>query len=322
MISQLDEPCWTISPVSDTSDHHPSGVHGISAAVPPPGGPLLTTAVLASPCWTAACDHPGCGALFLEDGDPDAAAVMHAPGETVLRAWLTAGGWAHRQDGRAWCHEHQADRGILEAAAAVTRHAATFARTERAVVTLPDGTAETDSDHAAHLAWLAPAIAAATEPGLDPVLVSAYAAVHDAVEVFAGDTPTITITDAERARKHDRETAARWLWHDSLDVQLPWLPGMIDRYESQEDPEARFVKAADKVAPKLVHYLNGARDLHAAGVTPGQFSDMTRGQRAALGQYAAEFTALLVVYDQVIAAVHQALTELAGSKTAGGGGRG
>jgi putative hydrolase of HD superfamily len=204
-----------------------------------------------------------------------------------------------------------AHRGILDAALSVTRHAAEFARIERAVVTHTDGTAETDSDHTVHLSWLAPALAAATEPALDPDLVAAYAAVHDAVEVFAGDTPTITITDTERARKHAREKAAQQQWHDDLGVRLPWLPAMIDRYESQADPEARFVKAADKIAPKLLHYLNRARDLYAAGVTPGQFHDMISEQRAALGRYAAEFSALLGVYDHVTTAVHQALAGLA-----------
>lgn len=265
-------------------------------------------------CWTATCDHPGCGAPLLEDGDSGVTSTVHAPDEATIRTWLASGGWADRSDGRAWCREHAADRGILEAALAVTRLAARFARIERAVVTLPDGTAETDSDHTVHLAWLAPALAAVHEPGLDPNLVAAYAVVHDAVEVHAGDTPTITITGQERARKQQREEAALQLWHDELDVQLPWLPAMISRYESQADPEARFVKAADKVAPKLVHYLNRARDLHAAGITPAEFRDMIREQRAALDGYAKEFFALIGVYDQVTGAVSQALAELAGSE--------
>lgn len=217
-----------------------------------------------------------------------------------------------------WHRGHHADQGLLEAILAVTGHAAQFARIERSVVVLPDGTAETDSDHTVHLAWLAPALAAATAPGLDPNLVATFAAVHDAVEVFAGDTPTITITDRERARKHEREKAALRFWHDDLDAQLPWLPVMIDRYESQADPEARFVKAADKVAPKLVSYLNRARDLQAAGVTPDQFRHMIREQRTALDGYAKEFRALLGVYDEVTAAVCQALAELADGETAGG----
>ncbi|MCL2581011.1 MAG: HD domain-containing protein [Streptosporangiales bacterium] len=215
---------------------------------------------------------------------------------------------------RAERREQHAAGELLEAAAAVTRHAARFARIDRSVVTLPDGTAESDSDHTVHLAWLASALASATEPGLDPVLVAAYAVVHDAVEVFADDTPTITITDRERARKHEREQAALLAWHDDLGERLPWLPAMIGRYELQADAEARFVKAADKVAPKLVHHRNSARDLHAAGVTPGQFRDMVREQRASLGTYAEEFAGLLSIYDQVTAAVDRALTGLAGRR--------
>ena len=216
---------------------------------------------------------------------------------------------------RSGRREHHAGQEILEAAIAVTGHAAAFARIGRTVVTLPDGAAESDSDHTVHLAWLAPALAAATEPGLAPALVAAYAVVHDAVEVFAGDTPTITITARERDRKHEREQAALQAWYDDLGARLPWLPAMIGRYELQADAEARFVRAADKLAPKLIHYRNGARDLHAAGVTPGQFRDMVREQRASLGTYAGEFSGLLNVYDQATAAVDQALRELAGRRS-------
>jgi putative hydrolase of HD superfamily len=318
MIAQLDRPCWTASPIRRASGHYADEAQALDAAGPLRAAALLATAVLASPCWTAACDHPGCDAVFREESDPGSAVTVHMPDETTLRACLAGGGWAYGSDGRAWCVRHRADKGTLEAALLVTQYAATFACVERAVVTPPDDTAETDSDHTVHLAWLAPALAAATEPGLDPVLVAAYAVVHDAVEVFAGDTPTITITPAERARKQRREEGARWYWHDGLDAQLPWLPVMIDRYESQADPEARFVKAADKIAPKLKHYLSCASDLHAAGVTPGQFRDMTRQQRAALDGYAKEFPALLGLYEQVTARVCQCLDERAGDSSKAG----
>lgn len=312
MISQLREPCRVPVPHSDTSPHYPGEARARAAAAPGPGMTHPGTAVLAAPCWIATCDHPGCGAPFLEDGDPDGSAVMHAPDETALRAWLTAGGWVYGPGGRSWCHEHRADQSILEAAVTVTRHAARFAGIERSVVTLPDGTPETDSDHTVHLSWLAPALAAATQPGLDPHLVASFAAIHDAVEVHAGDTPTITITADARARKKEREDAAAWLWHDELAAQLAWLPAMIQRYASQSDPEARFTRAVDKLAPKLLHLVNEAGDLHAAGVTPGEFTAMVREQRASFGTYAAEFAGLLSLYDQVTAAVTEALSGLAG----------
>ena len=36
---------------------------------------------------------------------------------------------------------------------------------------------------------------------------------------------------------------------------------MIWRYEQQEEPEARFVRALDKILPKFVHAHNGSADL-------------------------------------------------------------
>lgn len=93
---------------------------------------------------------------------------------------------------------------------------------------------------------------------------------------------------------------------------------MIDRYESQADPEARFVKAADKIAPKLADYMSRASDLHAAGVTPGQFRDMAREQRAALDGCAKEFPALLGLYEQVTADVCRFLDKRADGSTGAG----
>lgn len=185
MITQLDRLCWTASPGSDYR-HYPGEPQALAAVLP--GGVPHVPAALGSPCWTASCDHPGCGIPFPGPSQV-LGAVAHAPDEAAIRAWMPDARWACRADGGTWCPLHQADKGILEAAAEVAVLAGYFACVSRAVVTVADGSAESDSDHTVCLAWLAPALAAATEPGLDPNLIAAYAAVHDAVEVFAGDTP-------------------------------------------------------------------------------------------------------------------------------------
>ena len=121
-----------------------------------------------------------------------AVGASHAPAAAVTATPQAAG------------REEVADAAIRLAALALA-----FGRIDRTACTHPDGTPESDSDHTVMLGWLAPSLAALTEPGLDPHLVAAYALVHDAVEVHAGDTPTLVITSQGRAEKAARERAAR-----------------------------------------------------------------------------------------------------------------
>jgi 5'-deoxynucleotidase YfbR-like HD superfamily hydrolase len=149
------------------------------------------------------------------------------------------------------------------------------------------------------LAWLAPALAAATAPELNPLLVAAYAAVHDAAEVFAGDTPTLRISDGERQAKALREQKAVLRWRDELGGTLPWLPDSITEYETQAAAEARFVRALDKVCPKFLHVINGGQDLLDYGMGSAELAGNLRRQREDIGSYAAEFSGLLALYDEM-----------------------
>jgi putative hydrolases of HD superfamily len=145
---------------------------------------------------------------------------------------------------------------------------------------------------------LAPALAALLYPDtLDAGLVAQFAIVHDAVEVFAGDTPTLRITAEERAAKKEREMAAALPWRDMFLHSLPWLPAMIGRYEVQVEPEARFVRAVDKCCPALTHMSNGAADVGEYGITADEVDTMRPWRRAELAEYAGEFTAILDLRD-------------------------
>jgi len=178
---------------------------------------------------------------------------------------------------------------------AAGEHARDFALVSRTLCELPDGTPESDTDHTVMLAWIAPALAAATEPGLDPGLVAQFALVHDAVEVFAGDTFTLRIDAAGRAAKKAREEQAVRRWHASLGATLPWLPAMISRYEAQREPEARFTRAADKLCPVISHLACESRDMHAFGVTAAELEAILAREMSEMRQYAGEFTRLLAL---------------------------
>jgi putative hydrolase of HD superfamily len=184
-----------------------------------------------------------------------------------------------------------------------------FGRIDRTACRHRDGTPESDSDHTVMLAWLAPSLAAAIAPQLDAGLVAQFAVVHDAVETFAGDTPTLRIGAGELAAKKAREKQAELRWHDELDSTLPWLPAMISRYEAQREPEARFTRAVDKICPKLVHLLNGTADLAGYGITAGELDGILTRQRAGIASYAGEFTLLLDLYDDLARRAMSALRD-------------
>jgi putative hydrolases of HD superfamily len=188
---------------------------------------------------------------------------------------------------------------LADAAELVASLALRFGEIERTACQHPDGRPETDSTHTVMLAWLAPALAALLlyPDVLDPFEVAADAGIHDAVEVFAGDTPTLRITPGERAAKRAREADAVRQWEDALGASLPWLPMMIARYERRETPSARFVWAVDKCLPALVHASNGARDLAEYGVTADEQDERRRHHRAEMSEYAAEFPLLLDLRD-------------------------
>src|SRR5689334_19330112 len=156
---------------------------------------------------------------------------------------------------------------LADAMVDLGRLALAFGRIDRTAVYHPDGvTPESDSDHTVMLGWLACALAARYFPRLDVGLVAQFALVHDAPEVYAGDTPTLRIDAAGRAAKAAREHAAVGRLRAEFADRLPWFVDMITAYEAQVLPEARFVRGLDKVLPKIVHLLDGCTGLREQGM--------------------------------------------------------
>jgi len=201
--------------------------------------------------------------------------------------------------------------GLTDAVTALAGYALAFGRIDRTACLHPDAvTPESDSDHTVMLGWVAPALAGYCGPGLDPGLVAQFALVHDAVEVFAGDTPTLRIDDDGRAAKAARERAAADRWRAEFLGVLPWIPQMIDRYEQQLEPEARFVRAVDKIMPKLVHIQNGCADLRQYGMTAAELQVALDRQRDDIASYAGEFGVLMALRDEMAARVIARLAEV------------
>jgi putative hydrolase of HD superfamily len=168
----------------------------------------------------------------------------------------------------------------------------------------PDGKRhESDTDHTVMLGLVACALAPHVHADLDLGLVAQYALVHDLVEVYAGDTNTLRIDDAGRISKATREAAAEARIDDEFGDTLPWLPRTIAEYEARQTPEARYVKALDKLLPKITHLLNGLATLREQCVTRSELAARYELQARELRGYASDFPALLDLRTDLVAMV-------------------
>jgi putative hydrolase of HD superfamily len=168
-----------------------------------------------------------------------------------------------------------------------------FGRVDRITYHQDGLTPESDTDHTVMLGLIACAIAAQHFPDLNVGLIAQYALVHDLVEVYAGDTPTLRMPSANaKAEKQQREHAAALRIHGEFGRTMPWLPMTINTYEARRTPEARFVKALDKLLPKITHILNGAVTIHKQGMSPAELAARYENQVGELEEYAADFPGL------------------------------
>lgn len=174
-----------------------------------------------------------------------------------------------------------------------------FGRVNR-ITCHPDGvTPESDTDHTVMLGLLACAFASRFAPHLDIGKVAQFALVHDLVEVYAGDTATARgLSDAEREDKETRERKALARIRDEFDAEFPWVGATIASYESLDTPEARFVKVADKLMPKITNTLNQGATFVPQGHTEESARTFLANQRETLARtYGSDQPEMLVMYD-------------------------
>jgi 5'-deoxynucleotidase YfbR-like HD superfamily hydrolase len=179
----------------------------------------------------------------------------------------------------------------------VGRLALDFGRVDR-ITYHPDGqTPESDTDHTVMLGLVACAIAVRHFPLLNVGLIAQYALVHDLVETYAGDTPTLQmLTAVAKAEKQAREHAAFERIIIEFGTTLPWLPLTIGEYEAKALPEARFVKALDKLLPKVTHMLNGAVTIQKQGMSRADLAARLGAEVGEIKTYADDFPELFDVY--------------------------
>lgn len=140
-----------------------------------------------------------------------------------------------------------------------------FQKVERVVNVPGTPRRENDAEHSFNLTLLAWFIIDAGKLTLDKAKVLQYALIHDFVEVFAGDV-FFYATPQEKLKKKIREHKAQ----ARLKKELPAfrdLHTVIEKYERQNDPESRFVKALDKLHPILTIFEDGGRLWREKGIT-------------------------------------------------------
>jgi 5'-deoxynucleotidase YfbR-like HD superfamily hydrolase len=176
-----------------------------------------------------------------------------------------------------------------------------FGRVNRITFHEDGTTPESDTDHTVMLGLAACAIAAEYQPDLDVGLVAQFALVHDLVEAYAGDMPTLRALSADRkAEKKAREHAAYSRIMSEFGLDLPWIDQTIAEYERQAWPEARFVRALDKLLPKLTHILNRQVTLRAEGMGVDELRARYDLQEQELLAYAADFPVLLELRAELV----------------------
>lgn len=126
-----------------------------------------------------------------------------------------------------------------------------FSKIER-VPRYDDGHRETDVEHSYMLSLVAPEISVALGLNLNTGLIAEFAKVHDLIELKTGDVNTFNATPEQLAQKQFNEKQAL---HQLMAELPPHTAGLLERYETQREPEARLVKAVDKILPFAVDIL-------------------------------------------------------------------
>jgi len=158
-----------------------------------------------------------------------------------------------RQEGTQVGFERSWDK--TEVVLTLGKTALDFAEVDR-IPRRAGGERETDVEHSYMLGLIAPELIEVLELPLDKGLAVQFATVHDLIELKTKDVNTFNIDETSYRLKQAIEQAAL---EELLDELPPYTALLLERYESQAEPEARFVKAVDKFLPFIV-------DIHGDGV--------------------------------------------------------
>lgn len=141
-----------------------------------------------------------------------------------------------------------------------------FQQVSRVLLVNGEDRKENDAEHSFQLVLLAWYLINGKGLDLDMEKIFMYAAAHDLVEVYAGDTYFYTDDLELKNSKKSREEEAACRIKDEF-PEFSKLHEIIEKYENLDDEEARFVYALDKILPVINIYLDSGRSWKIEGVT-------------------------------------------------------
>ena len=178
-----------------------------------------------------------------------------------------------------------------------------FAETYRANRIPPSGEQpESDTDHTVMLSLIACALANQYAPELKTSKVAEYALIHYLVEAYAGDTVSVALNlnEAGRIDKIERERLALERIKHEFDDTFPWISQMIESYEEQMIPEARFVRVVDKFMPGLGHLQTDCITFKQLGLPPEAIEKNIAKQTLWIEEYGKEWPEIINLYKNIM----------------------
>lgn len=161
---------------------------------------------------------------------------------------------------------------------------------------------ESDTDHTVMLGIIAGSLAKKLYDDLDIGLVVQFALVHDLVEVYAGDTPTLMDVGEDFFKeKTNREQKALERLKSEFGENFSWIHTMIEKYEKLDTKEARFIKTLDKILPKLTVILNNAKGINDNKLATREGAEKTFNlQRVKVKDYAHDMPEMLALWEYFV----------------------
>ena len=128
---------------------------------------------------------------------------------------------------------------------------------------------ENDAEHSFSLAIAAAVLAEYSNEPVEVAKVMKMVLVHDAVEIYAGDT--YCYDDEGAKTKEAREKAAAEKIFGTLpEEQSAEYRALWDEFERNDTPEARFSNAMDRIQPLLLNYSREGYSWKEHGVNSSQ----------------------------------------------------
>jgi putative hydrolases of HD superfamily len=166
--------------------------------------------------------------------------------------------------------------------------------------TVIHGRRETDGEHTLHLQFLAVAYASRYHPNLDIGKVALYSMIHDLVEVYAGDTPTLTASAEEMIAKVELEANALARLKGELDGKWDFIIKLLEDYELLTDDESCYVRTFDKCDPAFTHYRNRGEVLRELGIdTIDKFQSANHATEQRMTSYSGNYSDVIVVREEL-----------------------